>query len=126
MGLAIGRPDKPTEEAGLLCLRDADALIPNTDERLLPLWHHLQCNLDRHAGWAVLDGVGEQIDQHLFDASPIHLCHEVRQRRGECELVAVATLPHLGEHAPNGMHEIDGLPVQQQPPCLQADHIEQV
>src|SRR6266446_4377460 len=38
LGLAIGRPDKPTKQSGLLCLRDADALIPNTDERLLPLW----------------------------------------------------------------------------------------
>ena len=37
LGLAIGRPDKPTKQLGLLCLGDADALIPNTDESLLPL-----------------------------------------------------------------------------------------
>ena len=46
VGLAIGRPDKPTKEVGLLCLRDADALIPNTDEGLLSPWQQLQRHLD--------------------------------------------------------------------------------
>ena len=59
LGLAIGRPDKPTKQLGLLCLRDADALIPNTDESLLLPWHHLQGHLDSSTVWAVLHGVGE-------------------------------------------------------------------
>lgn len=46
LGLTIGRADKATKEVSLLCLRDADALIPNTDESLLPLWHQLQGHLD--------------------------------------------------------------------------------
>src|SRR5260370_32809098 len=37
VGLAIGRPDKTAKKVGLLFFRDADALIPNTDECLLPL-----------------------------------------------------------------------------------------
>lgn len=37
VALPIGRPDKSAKQVGLLCLRDADALIPNTDESLLML-----------------------------------------------------------------------------------------
>src|SRR5260370_17434751 len=37
VGLAIGRPDKTAKKGGLLFFRDADPLIPNTDECLLPL-----------------------------------------------------------------------------------------
>src|SRR5215470_6097009 len=87
--LPIGCPDKPTKEECLLCLRDADALIPYADERLLPPWHLLQGHLDRPTGWAVLYGVGEQIYQHLFDTLSIHLCLQVGQGRGEHQLMVV-------------------------------------
>ena len=37
VSLAIAGPDKTAKQIGLLFLRDADTLIPNTDEGLLPI-----------------------------------------------------------------------------------------
>ncbi len=71
---SIGCPHKLAKEAGLICLRDADALIPNADEHGSLLLLLAQDHLDLSALWAVLDGIGEQVRQHLLDAFPVHLC----------------------------------------------------
>ena len=90
------------------------------------LWYHLQGHLDSSTVWAVLHGVGEQIYEHLLDAPTIHLCLHMGKRRDECELMTVATLPHLCDDAPGHLHEIDGLMVQHQSSCLETNHIQQV
>jgi len=46
VGLPIGRPDEPAKQLGPLFLWDANALIPNTEEGLLVLWHLPQGHLD--------------------------------------------------------------------------------
>jgi hypothetical protein len=101
-------------------------VVADAEEGLLSSCSYLQIHLDRPAVGAVLDGIGEQIGQHLLDAPPIRLHREPGEQGGERELVAGALPPHLGEHVPGARHQVDGLLVQDQPPGLQAHHIEQV
>jgi len=126
VGLAIGRPDKTAKKVGLLFFRDADALIPNTDECLLPLNVLEQVHLDRPSCWAVFDGVGEQIREHLLDASPI----QVRQQMGEVcrerKAMVAGALLELCDHAPTEGYQISWLKAQLQPASLETSHIEQI
>src|SRR5258708_26027946 len=99
VGLTIGRPDKTSKKVGLLFFRDADPLIPNTDECLLPLNVLEQGHLDRPSCWAVFDGVGEQIREHLLDASPIQGRQQGREGCRECQAMVAGALLDLYDHA---------------------------
>src|SRR5258708_14405540 len=126
VGLTIGCPEKTAKMVGRLFLRDADALIGDTDEGLLPPDLRAQGHLDRPSCWAIFDGVGEQIREHLLDASPI----QVRQQMGagcrERKAMAVGALLELCDHAPAEGYQISWLRVQHQLSCLEANHIEQI
>src|SRR5258708_16537274 len=109
VGLTIGRPHKTAKKVGLLCLWDADALIADTDEGLLPLDLRAQGHLDRPSCWAVFDGVGEQIREHLLDASPIHVRQQMGAGCRERKAMAVAALLDLCDHAPAEGYQISWL-----------------
>src|SRR5258707_3120308 len=126
VGLTIGRPHKTAKKVGLLCLRDADTLIADTDEGLLPLDLRAQGHLDRPSCWAVFDGVGEQIREHLLDASPIQVRQQGRVGGRERKAMAVGALLDLCDHAPAEGYQISWLKVQHQLSCLQTNHIEQI
>src|SRR5258707_6644482 len=126
VGLTIGRPHKTAKKVSLLCLRDADALIADTDEGLLPLDLRAQGHLDRPSCWAIFDGVGEQIGEHLLDASPIQVHQQMGAGCRERKAMAVGALLELCDHAPAEGYQISRLKVQHQLSCLEANHIEQI
>src|SRR5438128_2322840 len=126
IGLTIGRPDKTAKKVCLLFFRDADPLIPNTDECLLPLDLLEQGHLDRPSCWTVFDGVGEQIREHLLDASPIQVRQHMGEICGERQAMAVGALLELCDHAPTEGYQVSWLRMQHQPSCLDTNHIKQI
>ncbi len=94
LSLATGCPDKPAKEAGLVCLRDADALIPHTDEHGSLLLFLAHGHLDLPALRAVLNGIGEQVGKHLLNAVPVRPDHDLgegRRFQAEQKLMASGT-----------------------------------
>ncbi len=126
-GARILCPHKTPKNTGLLQGGNANAPIANGEERGV-VWLDLFTDgqLDWSSVWAVLDGIAHQIGKHLFDALTVDLHHEggVLCVEGE-RMVPRGHLP-LCHHVPDQGHQVGGGAGQDQSPCLQARHIEQV
>ena len=126
VGLTISCPDKLAEQASLFGLRDADALISNTEQHFLRFALAAQDHLYRPSVWTVFDGVGEQIGEYLLDASFIHVHQQAGEGGGERDLVAVGTWLEPYDHTPAKGHQVDGLTAEHEPSGLETNHIEQI
>src|SRR5260370_349866 len=77
MSTRIIRPLEAAEDACLLICRNADACISNAQECRLRLSVFLQGDLNCSTCWTVLDGVAEEVGEHLFHAPWIDIHDEV-------------------------------------------------
>src|SRR5260221_3505386 len=82
-------PRKPAEDARLLVSRDADALICYTQHGALRRPVFTQRDVYAASLGAVLDGVVDQVAQHLLDAARVHFGHQVLLIRVDGNAVAL-------------------------------------
>src|SRR5436189_6193694 len=83
--LRIARPRKAPEHLRLFVRRNADALIPDREERLVRLMLGANGHLNRSPLWTVLDGIADEVAEHLLHAPGVGVDHEMRKRCHERE-----------------------------------------
>src|SRR5258708_21802812 len=78
--MGIVCPFEATKDAGLLARRDADALIFYIQLYGICLRVFTQREIDTASLGAILDGIGDEVAQHLLDAAGVHFGDEVLLR----------------------------------------------
>src|SRR5436309_377281 len=114
------------KNTGLLFGGNADAPISNGEER--DVWLDLFTNgqLDWSSLWTVLDGIAQEVGENLFNAPTVDLHYEGGMLRVEGERMLPRGHLPLCHHVPGQGHQVGGFVRQDQSPCLQARHIEQI
>ena len=125
-GARILCPYKTPKNMGLLSNRNANASIANGNERSVWLDFFTDGQFDGPSLRAVLDGIAQQVGEHLLDALTVDLHHEGGVFGVEGERVLLRGHLSLCHHMPGQGHEIRRGARQDQPSCLQARHIEQI
>ncbi len=122
--VARGGPVEAIEEPGLLLLRDPDPLVG--DHQLHAVRMGAQSDLDPAAGGAVLDGVVEEVGEHLRQSLRIPAHPEGLLGDDEPEIVEGARLAVGLDHPLHQWIELLWLGVQQEPPVLDARGIQEI
>src|SRR5258708_23027491 len=91
--MGIVCPFEATKDAGLLARRDADALIFYTQLYGICLLVFTQREIDTASLGAILDGIGDEVAQHLLDAAGVPLCPRGPPRGGAWSWMAAAGGP---------------------------------
>src|SRR5436305_589616 len=96
----IIRPLEAAEDACLLLYWNAYACISDAQECRLRLSVFLQGDLDGSTCWTVLDGVAEEVGEHLFHAPWIDIDDEVFRRGEQREAVPLSCYLETCQHTP--------------------------
>src|SRR5947209_10212349 len=100
MSTRIIRPLEAAEDACLLICRNADACISNAQECRLRLSVFLQGDLNCSTCWTVLDGVAEEVGEHLFHAPWIDIHDEVFRGGEQREALPLSCHLETCQHTP--------------------------
>src|SRR6266516_5624239 len=79
-GTGVLSSHEPPENTRLLTGGNADAQVADREEGFAWLTLFAYGQLDRSSLWAVLDGIAEQVGEHLLDAHAVDLHHQRGKR----------------------------------------------
>src|ERR1700694_247039 len=104
--LGIVGSHKATKDLRLLTLGNPYPPISDADQNLAHRTLSMNLHFDETPSWAVLDGVGQQVRQDLFDPSWVYHHQHTRGGGVKRESMALGGPLETGHHPPGHSHQV--------------------